>query len=64
MCLTDVPENRVIVEKPDGYKDSDYELLFRAIEQNQKDHFFKLSMLPNRKTDSNNASGISTDSSG
>jgi hypothetical protein len=49
------------VEQPPGYKSSDYELLFRAIEQGQKEHFFKLSLLPNRKTDSNNASGISTD---
>lgn len=61
MCLTDVPENRVMVEKPAGYKESDYELLFRAIECGQKDRFFKLSMLENRKTDSNNDSGISTD---
>jgi len=61
MCLTDVPENRVMVEKPASYKESDYELLFRAIAAGQKNRFFKLSMLPNRKTDSNNDSGISTD---
>jgi hypothetical protein len=64
MCLTDVPENRVTVEKPDGYKDSDYELLFRAIELMPKPVFLKLSLLPNRKTDSNNQGGISTDSIG
>jgi len=61
MCLTNVPENRVTVEKPAGYKDLDYELLFRAIELTQKGSFFKLSPLPNRKTDSNNTGGISTD---
>jgi hypothetical protein len=61
MCLTDVPANRVMVTKPDSYKESDYEILFRAIEQGQKARFFKLSLLPNRKTDSNNDSGISTD---
>jgi hypothetical protein len=61
MCLTDVPENRVMIEKPQGYDEKQYELLFRAIEAGQKDVFFKLDMMPNRKTDSNNASGISTD---
>jgi len=61
MCLTDVPENRITVEKPDGYKASDYELLFRVIEQKQPSSYFKLSLLPNRKTDSNNNSGVSTD---
>jgi len=61
MCLTDVPANRIQVEKPRGYRDEDYELLFRAIEAGQKSRFFKFSLLPNRKTDSNNDSGISTD---
>ena len=61
MCLTDLPANRVEVTKPDSYRESDYELLFRAIEQGQKARFFKLSLLPNRKTDSNNDSGLSTD---
>jgi hypothetical protein len=61
MCLTNVPQNRVAVEKPANYKESDYELLFRAIEAGQTDRFFKLSTLPNQKTDSNNDSGISTD---
>jgi hypothetical protein len=61
MCLTDAPENRVMIEKPQGYDENQYELLFRAIEAGQKDAFFKLDMMPNRKTDSNNASGISTD---
>jgi len=61
MCLTDVPENRVKIDKPEGYNEADYEILFRAIEAGQKDRFFKLSLLPNRKTDSNNTGGISTD---
>jgi len=61
MCLTDVPENRVTIEKPAGYVEQDYELLFRAIESGQKGGFFKLSPMPNRKTDSNNNGGISTD---
>ena len=61
MCLTDVPENRVMIGKPAGYDEADYEILFRAIEAGQKTGFFKVSSLPNRKTDSNNTGGISTD---
>jgi hypothetical protein len=61
MVLTDVPENRVAIEKPAGYDEARYELLFRAIEAGQKGGFFKTSPVPNRKTDSNNTGGISTD---
>lgn len=61
MVLTDVPENRVMIGKPEGYKEEDYEILFRAIEAGQEDKFFKLDLMPNRKTDSNNTGGISTD---
>ncbi len=61
MCLTDVTENRVAIEKPNNYREQDYEILFRAIEAGQKNRFFKFSALPNRKTDSNNETGISTD---
>ncbi len=61
MVLTDVAANRVMIPKPDGYNEANYELLFRAIEAGQKSQFFKLSMVPNRKTDSNNTGGISTD---
>jgi hypothetical protein len=61
MCLTDLPDNRVMVEKPPGYKDSDYEILFREIEAKPKPDFLKLSRVQNRKTDTNNNGGISTD---
>ncbi|CAN5531127.1 FAD-dependent oxidoreductase [soil metagenome] len=61
MCLTDDPANRISVEKPAGYREEDYEILFRAIEAGQKGTFFKLSPMPNHKTDSNNDGGISTD---
>jgi len=61
MCLTNAPANRISIEKPENYKESDYEILFRAIEKGQRDRFFKFSPLPNQKTDSNNDSGISTD---
>jgi len=61
MVLTDVPTNRIPVEKPEGYDPATYEILFRAIEAGQKGGFFKLSMVPNRKTDSNNTGGVSCD---
>lgn len=61
MVLTDVPENRVSIAQPPGYDEADYELLFRAIEVGQTSGFFKFDLMPNRKTDSNNTGGISTD---
>ena len=61
MVLTNVPENRVPVGRPNGYRESDYELVFRAIRAGQRGGFFKLSPVPNHKTDSNNTGGISTD---
>ncbi len=61
MCLTDVPSNRVTIAKPANYREADFELLLRAIEAGQTQRFFKLSPLPNRKTDSNNDAGFSTD---
>lgn len=61
MCLTNHPENRIAITKPEGYDEKAYEIVFRAIEAGQKNRFMKFSMLPNRKTDSNNDSGASTD---
>lgn len=62
MCLTDVATNRVPIEKPAGYDERQYEIVFRALEAGlAKDRFFKLSLLPNRKTDSNNNGPVSTD---
>ncbi|MFC4302507.1 FAD-dependent oxidoreductase [Cohnella boryungensis] len=64
MCLTDNPDNRLEIEKPVGYNEADYEILFRAIEQGQRSRFFKLNRVTPDKTDSNNNSGISTDYNG
>ncbi len=61
MVLTDVAANRVLVSKPPGYDEADYELVFRSIEAGQTSGYFKLDLMPNRKTDSNNTGGISTD---
>jgi hypothetical protein len=60
MTLTDDPANRVMIERPSDYDEREYELMFRSIEQGQN-RFFKLRMVPNRKTDSNNDNGFSTD---
>lgn len=62
MCLTDVPQNRIQIPQPFGYNESQYEIVFRAIEAGIPiDSFFKLDLLPNRKTDSNSNGPISTD---
>lgn len=65
MCLTDSAENRIMIQKPEGYNELDYELLFRALEKGMpKERCFKLHIVGHRKTDSNNHSGISCDYNG
>lgn len=62
MCLTDVPENRIVIKKPKSYNEQEYELLFRYIENSDPYRdLFTFSMMPNRKTDSNNGGPFSTD---
>lgn len=60
MCLTDVPENRIMVSKPANYKSKDFELVVRAALKGETT-FWKFSAMPNRKTDSNNDGGVSMD---
>ena len=73
MCLTDEPSNRIPFVKPEGYDPKNYELLIRNLEAIDPDTFVKKaakfwefmpwinSRMPNRKTDTNNRSGFSTD---
>ncbi len=72
MTLTDHPENRIIFKKPDNYDVLNYELLFRNYEaatgpiEEMYKYGDKLvpwinSSMPNRKTDTNNQKGFSTD---
>ena len=71
MCLTDVPENRIPFVKPAGYRELDYELLFRNFEAQAAAAVTNVwgagglpwinSKMPNRKTDTNNRTGFSTD---
>ena len=72
MTLTNHPENRILFKKPKGYKELEYELLFRNYEaakgdiRKMYDYGDPLvpwinSEMPNRKTDTNNQKGFSTD---
>ncbi|MCH5374010.1 MAG: FAD-dependent oxidoreductase, partial [Planctomycetes bacterium] len=61
MCLTDHPENRIPFEKPEGYDPLWYELLLRNYEAGESGMPWINSAMPNRKTDTNNRLGFSTD---
>lgn len=72
MTLTNHPENRIQFTKPEGYNEKDYELLFRNYEaaKGPVEEMYSYgdplvpwinSGMPNRKTDTNNQKGFSTD---
>ncbi|HZH71178.1 MAG TPA: FAD-dependent oxidoreductase [Mariniphaga sp.] len=72
MTLTDHPENRIPFQKPEGYNEQEYELLFRNYEAaegpiEEMYHYgdplvpWINTPMPNRKTDTNNQKGFSTD---
>ncbi len=72
MTLTDHPENRIPFQKPAAYNELEYELLFRNYEaadgpiEKMYPYGDPLvpwinSAMPNRKTDTNNQKGFSTD---
>lgn len=64
MCITDVPENQILIEKPDGYEDLRHELLFRSFEAGHDRIPWINSPMPNRKTDINNRWAVSTNNIG
>ncbi|MCB9783926.1 MAG: FAD-dependent oxidoreductase [Candidatus Omnitrophica bacterium] len=69
MSLTQVPENRVPFEEPEGYDPMQYELLARYFATGSEfsepeDFFKKYDPVPNDKTDTNNRGGFSTDNIG
>lgn len=64
MCLTDVPENRLPYPKPADYDPLRYELLLRYYEAGFDRVPWLPKMMPNRKTDTNNSGGFSTDDIG
>lgn len=62
MCLTNCPDNRIPFAKPEGYNESWYELLFRNLAAQASPRIPWInSAIPNRKTDTNNRDGVSTD---
>jgi hypothetical protein len=65
LCLTDDPDNRAAITEPQGYDPAYYELVARFVESRPHvrpgRHLFKLTPMPNRKTDSNNLMSFSTD---
>lgn len=61
MCMTDHPGNRIPWPKPDGYHEPWYELLLRNFEAGERRVPLSIGLMPNRKTDTNNNFGFSTD---
>jgi len=61
MTLTNKPENRIPFIKPAAYDEKNYELLFRNYEAGMNEFPWINSKMPNRKTDTNNRAGVSTD---
>ena len=64
MCLTDVAENQIPFEQPEGYDELQYELLFRNFEAGETRTPWLPGPMPNRKTDTNNRWGFSTNQIG
>lgn len=65
ICLTDDPENRIPITRPDNYDSTRYELLLRLFEaqpdKRQLDDYFVWNAIPNHKTDIDNRGAFSTD---
>lgn len=61
MSLTKEASNKIPFSKPSGYKEADYEILFRYVESGYKGPFFTYQLMPNIKTDTNAAGQVSTD---
>lgn len=61
MCMTDRTENRIPWPKPADYDPLRYELLLRNFEAGETQIPWHPTPMPNRKTDTNNNKGFSTD---
>jgi hypothetical protein len=64
LCLTQNPENKVLITKPEGYDSTQYELLVRLSETRWNEFFGKYDPIPNLKTDVNNHGPFSYDNIG
>jgi hypothetical protein len=64
ICLTNNPENKIPITRPENYRPERYELLIRQMEKRtwkSLQDVFIWSGMPNQKTDINNRNGFSTD---
>ncbi|PWJ59392.1 FAD dependent oxidoreductase [Dyadobacter jejuensis] len=65
ICLTNNPDNRVEITRPEGYDPQQFELLVRLMakqpHKTKLTDYFIWSAMPNQKTDINNRNGFSTD---
>jgi hypothetical protein len=64
LCLTNIPENRVLIDKPVGYDPMQYELLIRSIANYPAEQDWTLSPIPGNKYDMNNFGAFSSDYTG
>lgn len=64
MCLTNDPTNQIPFPAPADYNPEDYELLLRQCERGLPILPWHSLPMPNRKTDTNNNTGFSTDAIG
>jgi len=64
LCLTQHPENKVPITKPEGYDSTQYELFVRVMATGWKEFFAKYDEIPNLKTDVNNHGPFSSDNIG
>jgi len=64
LCLTQNPDNRVPITKPEDYDSTQYELLVRLSETRWNEFFGKYDPIPNAKTDVNNHGPFSYDNIG
>ncbi len=64
LCLTQHPDNKVPITKPEGYDSTQYELLVRVMATGWDEFFEKYDAIPNMKTDVNNHGPFSSDNIG
>ena len=64
MCLTNDTNNMIPFERPAGYDEMEYEVLFRNHEAGEDRTPWLPRSMPNRKTDTNNRWGVSTNKVG
>ena len=64
LCLTQHPDNRVLITKPGDYDSTQYELLARLSATRWDEFFGKFDPIPNLKTDVNNHGPFSFDNIG